>query len=157
MAKWSGVGKILKCPKCGTEVEPTSPAQIYYSKSCRKFSCSDKDMETIAIWQRNNPERSMLKSARHRAKRKGLPFNIELSDIVIPETCPILGIDIFRTTGHGGAENSPSLDRIDNSKGYVKGNVQVISLAANMMKSSATPEQLIVFANWILKEYSVER
>ena len=157
MARGSGAGKVLKCPTCGTEVEPTSPAQKYCTRECRKFCSSVKDMQAIATWQRNNPERSMLRSARHRAKVKGMAFNIELGDIVIPELCPVLGIPIFRTTGHGGAENSPSLDRKDNTKGYIKGNVQVISYLANMMKSSAAPEQLIQFANWVLKEYNLEK
>lgn len=37
---------------------------------------------------------------------------------------------------------SPSLDRIDSSKGYVKGNVRVISARANMLKNNATVEEL---------------
>jgi hypothetical protein len=39
-------------------------------------------------------------------------------------------------------DNSPSLDRIDTSKGYVKGNVWVISWRANKLKSDATLAEL---------------
>jgi hypothetical protein len=38
--------------------------------------------------------------------------------------------------------NSPSLDRIDNTKGYVPGNVWVISWRANDLKRNATLEEL---------------
>jgi hypothetical protein len=36
----------------------------------------------------------------------------------------------------------PSLDRIDNNKGHVKGNVRMISYRANVLKSDATVEEL---------------
>lgn len=104
----------------------------------------------------NNPEKGLLKTARHRAIKKGIEFSIDLTDIVIPEVCPILGIPIIISDGTGkpgGRMDSPSLDRIDNEKGYVKGNVQVISHMANSMKFTANKEQLLAFANWILKEY----
>ena len=74
----------------------------------------------------------MWDSAKSRATEKGREFNIELSDIVIPDFCPVLGVPMDR----------PSLDRIDSSKGYVKGNVRVISHRANMLKNNATIEEL---------------
>lgn len=104
----------------------------------------------------NNPEKTLLKTARYRALKRGVEFSIDVSDIVIPDVCPILGIPLVISDGTGkpgGRMDSPSLDRIDNEKGYVKGNVQVISHMANSMKFTANKEQLLAFANWILKEY----
>jgi hypothetical protein len=92
----------------------------------------------------------LYRNAKVRADKKNIPFNIELSDIVVPDICPILEIPLF-TGSKYNYNNSPSLDRVDNTKGYIKGNVQVISNLANSMKNQATIEQLITFNKNILK------
>ena len=110
-----------------------------------------------AKYREAHPERVLWSMAKRRAKDKEFEFTIESTEIKIPTICPILNIPIIKvyTKGRksGPTPNSPSIDRIDNNKGYVKGNVQVISHLANTMKASATDEQLIKFANWILKTY----
>lgn len=70
--------------------------------------------------------------------RKGLEFNIEISDIVIPNICPILRIKL----GRFDRKTAPSLDRIDNTRGYIKGNVRVISNRANVMKGDMSLEDI---------------
>lgn len=98
-----------------------------------------------------HPEITVLQGAKGRAKKKGLEFNLEPSDISIPTICPILGIKLERAIGTGlKLDSSPSLDRIDPNKGYIKGNVWVISQKANAMKSNATQEELFNFAAWVL-------
>jgi hypothetical protein len=84
-------------------------------------------------YNKRNPEMKLYRSAKWRAKTDGLEFNIDVSDIAIPATCPILGTPLFFTDGLK-TNNTPSLDRVDNTKGYVKGNVRVISVKANTMK-----------------------
>lgn len=94
----------------------------------------------------NTLEASMLDRSKSRARRRGFEHNITIEDIVIPNICPLLGIPLF--PGHGGVcPNSPTLDRIDSSKGYIKGNVWVISYKANTIKSNATPEELQLIAS----------
>jgi hypothetical protein len=54
--------------------------------------------------------------------------------------------------------NTYSIDRIDSSKGYIKGNVQILSMKANNMKSSANVEELLIFSKNIIlmnKEHSI--
>lgn len=76
----------------------------------------------------------------------GYNFNLEVEDIVIPEYCPYLNIKLSTDPSDMDKDNYYTGDRIDSSKGYLKGNLQVISLLANRMKSKATQEQLLKFA-----------
>lgn len=87
------------------------------------------------------PEYIMLKNAQARANHLGLAFNIEQADIQIPTFCPILEIPLFVSRGKVGP-NSPTLDRVDTTQGYIKGNVRVISHAANSRKSDLTFRQI---------------
>jgi hypothetical protein len=83
--------------------------------------------------------RGMIK----RAKRRGLVCTIVETDIVIPKVCPVLGVELKRATGgKTGGPHSPSLDRIDNTKGYEKGNIVVVSNRVNKLKNDATLEEL---------------
>jgi hypothetical protein len=93
--------------------------------------------------------RMMLSRCKQRAIAKGMEFNLEVSDISIPKQCPILGIPLAVGTGNGGSPNSPSLDRINNSLGYIKGNVQVISKRANQIKLDASYEEIAKVADWL--------
>ena len=95
----------------------------------------------LAEIRKNNPKKYMLKDAKKRAKEKGIEFSITECDFNIPEYCPISLLKL--KTGSGKLiPESPTLDRIDNSKGYVKGNVAVISNRSNSMKRDATLEEI---------------
>lgn len=101
-----------------------------------------------------HPKRELVKSAR---RRKGVPCTITEHDFEIPAVCPLLGIPLVHARGSLGAhDGSPSLDRIDPSKGYVPGNVWVISYKANSMKRDATPAELVTFARAILQHFDKE-
>lgn len=96
-----------------------------------------------------DPRYRLWYGAKARAQDKNLEFNIDLDDIIIPEKCPILNIPLC-VHEEKAAFDSYSLDRIDSSKGYVKGNVAVISRLANTMKNDATREELELFCKNIL-------
>lgn len=95
----------------------------------------------------------LVREAKYRAQKKDLDFDITYKDLSIPYYCPVLQIELNKQ-GVKVGPNSPSLDRIDPTQGYIKGNVQVISHLANTMKSNASPEQLLHFADWIINNYS---
>lgn len=88
----------------------------------------------------------IIRNSKYMAKRRGIYFNLEYTDFELPEFCPILGIKLEYGSGNdGNSPNHATLDRIDNTKGYIPGNVMIISRLANSMKNSATFEQLQSF------------
>lgn len=93
----------------------------------------------------NHYERLLLKSCKDRAKRNGLDFNLELCDIIIPALCPVLKKELVV----GDIWWKPTVDRIDSSKGYIKGNIQVLSMRANFIKTNATPEEIRMLNNYV--------
>lgn len=96
--------------------------------------------------------KAALRRYRKRAELLGVDFDLEFSDIRIPKKCPVLGIPL-KTGGRRRAEigNSPSVDRVDNRLGYVKGNVRVISHRANAIKSDATLDELKRICRYVRK------
>jgi hypothetical protein len=77
---------------------------------------------------------------------------------IAPSVCPVFGTPFVRGGMRGDSKwFGPSVDRIDNSKGYIRGNLQIISLLANTMKRDASPTQLRDFAEWVLRKYPESR
>lgn len=92
----------------------------------------------------------LWQGAKTRSEKKGLPFNLEISDIKIPNICPVLRIPLYSGAGNGGIhDGSPTLDRKIPHLGYVKGNVRVISSLANRIKSNATSVQIQAVAEYV--------
>ena len=95
------------------------------------------------------PKRAMLRAARKRAKKQNVPFGLQESDITIPMYCPVLGTLLARSLGSKGpGENSPTLDRIIPSRGYVPGNVVIISNRANRAKNDLSADELRALATF---------
>ena len=75
----------------------------------------------------------------------GIEFTIGMSDLVYPERCPLLNIPLHYHSSNL-RDNWPSIDRIDNTKGYIPGNVWIISYKANRIKSDSNPGELMLIA-----------
>lgn len=99
------------------------PCEIEYKKKARQVDRRKAHFQKI----------------KDRAREKGIEFSLDLEDFIIPSVCPVLGLPIERGSNR---DCWPSLDRIDPNKGYVKGNVIVVSFLANRIKSNATIEQI---------------
>lgn len=96
-------------------------------------------------------KRMMLRSARSRATKRNLPFNLTVDDFTIPERCPALGVEI---TLSGDPDSAPSLDRVVPAMGYVKGNVIVLSTRANRIKNDASAHELRAIADFLQNHIS---
>lgn len=106
-------------------------------------------------WKEAHPEKELWSNAKYRAKRDGIEFNLEMSDVIVPTHCLYLGIILTCKKGERHCDSLMSLDRIDPTRGYVRGNVEVISYKANRMKNDASREELLTFASNILKKLCV--
>lgn len=110
---------------------------------CQK--CSNKQTNHFKV---RNPKYQLVASARHRAKKYGLPCTITHEDFEIPERCPILGIELeFGTSEDHNA--APSLDRIVPQLGYIPENIAIISHRANQIKNNGTADEHRQIADWI--------
>lgn len=92
----------------------------------------------------------MIRNLKGSAKRRNLEFNLEYTDIILPRYCPILEFELDYSKNISYAINTHTIDRINNSKGYIKGNIIVISRLANAMKNEANFNQLKLFSKNIL-------
>jgi hypothetical protein len=100
----------------------------------------------------SNPRGKICSNASSNAKKNNCLFSIVSEDIILVKNCPILGIPL-EYNNNKMSDNSPSIDKINPRLGYVVGNIQIISMLANKMKSSATPEQLVIFSKKMLDLY----
>ena len=96
---------------------------------------------------------SLLYAAKKRAKKEGLTFDLTAEDIIIPEVCPVLGIELHKGT-RKNRDNSPSVDRFLPVLGYTKNNIRVISWRANDLKKNATVEELTKVLSYMKGEHA---
>lgn len=161
-----------ECRSCGKVKAATEFKARNYAKkkfdwlcrACRSVRTTQtrdqfKNRCSSSMWRKRlceeEPEKLLWFRAKTRANKYHIEFNIEPSDIVIPKICPILGIpislNIFSDSEKVTYNNpgTPSLDRVDSTKGYIKGNVAVISYRANTIKNCGTAEEHQKIAEFI--------
>lgn len=116
--------------------------KVYYEEN------SEQVMNQQREALKDNPAKGLLKLAKQRVKSSGWELTITEEDIIVPEFCPVFGVRL-EFGRMDDRDNSPSLDRIDSTKGYIPGNVAVICWAANKLKSNGTAEEHRRIADWM--------
>jgi hypothetical protein len=155
-----GARAPLYCLECSTAFSHGRSDRKYCSQSCknnynqRKYYNKDNNrilkIEKEKQRKQQNREKYLLGLAKYRAKRDGTPFNIDITDVIIPTHCPLLGFELKKDIGLD--DNTPTIDRISPAQGYTKGNVWVVSFKANRLKGDLTPEQLKTYCQVMLNK-----
>ena len=87
-------------------------------------------------YRRKNYLKYMITSTKFGAAKRGLEHAITETDLNQPSHCPVLGIALDWSCAGKRHDGTPTVDRIDNSRGYVPGNIEVVSWLANRVKSN---------------------
>lgn len=141
------------CPKghtSGRYAKTTGDVQNGKCIECRKE-------QNKKLWGNMSQTRRMKYSSHGRAKKDGITWSLTLQDIrtIWPKDncCPIFGTPF--TSGRLQPD-SPTIDRVRNDVGYVPGNIAIISLRANIIKSAEhDPNSIRKVADWLEKELAV--
>lgn len=122
--------------------------KVYFSENQPRLSHNAKERRRALFAQ--NPKLAWLhytsQAAKSRAKERNLPYDKDLSKLLLPDFCPVLGIKLnYERRSHnrrGPLPDSPSLDRIVPERGYVLTNLRVISWRANLLKRDASVDEV---------------
>jgi hypothetical protein len=166
--------KVKRCTSCLVDLIHPNNISTHNIKNstylCR--TCNNKQKYQQEKNRRKNKSfgdtshvADILKGVRKRAKKRKLEFSLRTKDIkkLLSSNCPILGIkyELNKTglkwgnkEGQNNWATSLSVDRIDNNKGYIQGNIILVSSMANAIKNQATPDQIQKVATFYKKLYN---
>lgn len=126
-----------RCKECSRtiQMEEYNRNPEKYRGLVRKYRRKNPQIcrDAVKKYKASHPARMLLDNCRHRAKIKNIPCNLTMEDIIVPEVCPVLGIKLEYSKGKY-KDNSPSVDRIIPMKGYIRGNVAIVSHKINRIK-----------------------
>lgn len=112
-------------------------AKKWAEKMSSKWGSSylDPSLRQDSVYQQMREKFRTKKANTHKHE-----WTIEFGELEFPTHCPLLGIELDYFAERT-QENSVSFDRVDSSKGYVKGNVIVCSWRGNRIKNDGTAEE----------------
>lgn len=149
-----GDGQWETCAQCALDKPKNAFSfvdKLDYSKGrkavCKRCSANTKETERRNRDWRHKARAVMLNGSKQRAKRVGMEHTLVLSDISIPDVCPVFGTPLLRESRESW-NSAPSIDRIDSAKGYTPDNIVIVSRRANVLKKDATPEELEMLAKF---------
>lgn len=139
--------RMSNCVVCSAEASLSWQKRMYLNQG-----------ETYREYRRGlrfkDPVGTLLRVARSRAKKKGIEFSITKADLPMPGKCPCCDGRIAMRSGptkSGPTPESPSIDRMDSTLGYVAGNVAIICWRCNELKRDASLDELKRIVSWIEK------
>jgi hypothetical protein len=139
---------IKPCPECGEMQDYLrknyAEQSLNLNKTCKK--CSNRKTENNHRGMYNLIRLSWFEKTKKGAELRGLVFDLSLEDVWFLYTaqegrCALSGMSIG--WAEVGSIHSASIDRIDSSKGYIKGNVQLLHKDVNFMKQQFSQEYFV--------------
>lgn len=131
-------------------LDKTRKTTIERKTTCKKCSAALNEKQRRNGDWKHNARKVLLSNAKQRAKKSNIEFTLAKDDINIPDTCPVFGFPLKREERESWMY-APSIDRIDNTKGYIKENIIIVSRRANILKKDATIEELKKLADYYSK------
>lgn len=139
-----------KCPGCGVQFKPITYKQIYCCKSCgdKVRSKDPARQQRYKMHQINYNSKSVrhflmrLLNKKSRGRHLDIDYVLGIYDAQ-KGRCALSGVEMTHIAGHGRVPTNISIDRIDSSKGYVKGNIQLVCCAVNVAKSNWPQQDFI--------------
>ena len=122
-------------------------------KSCHAESMRKNRIKNKTVNPEYNAIREKLNSARKRAKENRYSFDISIEDLMpFPSHCEVFGIKLdYVAFGYERVESLATIDKVIPELGYTKGNVRIISMKANRMKSDMSLKDIEAIRDYIIK------
>lgn len=141
--------KMRICTTCKTKKPFSEFPPDKRTKNGTQAKCRICINNWMKVRYRKNPAWGMWRRAKARSAKKGWYFSIKIEHLLpLPKICPVLGIRLRISKGPQDPQ-AYSLDRIDNKKEYVIGNVVVMSYKGNRLKNDDTAEEHEAIARWM--------
>ena len=143
--KKQGVRNV--CKECTKSISST-----YYLKHANKIKAKVSIYRKTYVPKFNKEIDSRLRSLRTKAKQRvNKEFNIQESDLLDAwgKQKGLCAYSKLPLTAKANQFNTVSLDRIDSSKGYIVGNIQLVCSAINKMKQEYTEEVFLLFCHLV--------
>lgn len=135
-------GEPITCKKHGEHLS-------WRVHSVNNVQCKLCSTEWQRIRKRKNPLTEILKDAKQHAKKGNREFNIDIHYLTQvrdnQKNCCALTDDKFTE------DNLPSMDRINSDKGYIEGNIQLICIDINRMKTNFDQDYFISLCEKVYK------
>ena len=157
--KWFDEHPEFNKKRCGDYYENN----VRHSKEYAHKIGVNAEQKGKRLWTKNQWIISTLARCRQRAAKKGFSCDIDASDLLpLPEFCSVFGVRLDYNAGPEKRVHA-AVDKIIPALGYVKGNVRIISNAANWakldgigdivtvrrrVKKEAPPEQPYLFSDF---------
>ena len=175
-----------QCSRCGDEFTPYRSTSKYCGRRCALMANAEQSRAGNRRRRSENPERAKAATAawyaanreaildrargrartgyaaidtiRRRARRRGLAFELDVAWLKdnTADRCPVCRTLMMR--GRGMIDKgSPTVDRIDNSRGYTMDNCWVICAGCNLTKGDRTPLEIEIFSKRLSRAVSVQQ